>query len=212
MDLDSKLILAISKGRVLEEFLDFIKGTKFSLIKEPENTRKILVDTNTPHIKVLLVRGWDVPTYVTSGAAHLGIVGKDILMEKNSEEFIELRDLRIGNCRILLAGKGKNILKKPKLKVATKYPFIAKKYLSTIGIQSDIIYLHGSQEIAPDLGLADVVIDIVDSGRTLKENNLKEIKLIKNISTRLIVNKAALKTKDHIVDEFISKIDVSLRD
>ena len=158
------------------------------------------------------MRGWDVPTYVTSGAAHLGIVGKDILMEKNSEEFIELRDLRIGNCRILLAGKEKKILKKPKLKVATKYPFIAKKYLSTIGIQSDIIYLHGSQEIAPDLGLADVVIDIVDSGRTLKANNLKEIKLIKNISTRLIVNRAALKTKDHTMDEFISKIDVSLRD
>ena len=116
MDLDPKLILAISKGRVLEEFLDFIKGTTFSLIKEPKNTRKILVDTNTPHIKVLLVRGWDVPTYVTSGTAHLGIVGKDILMEKNSEEFIELRDLRIGNCPYFTCRKRKKYSKKTKAK------------------------------------------------------------------------------------------------
>jgi ATP phosphoribosyltransferase len=142
----NNLILALPKGRVLEDFLPIIKGTKFELKEDYLNTRKILLDTLTPEVKVLIIRGWDVPTYVTSGAAHVGIVGKDILLEKSSEEFIELSDLRIGTCRISLAGKSEMIEGKPKLKVATKYPETARKYLESIGVQAEIVYLHGSQD------------------------------------------------------------------
>ena len=200
----NNLILALPKGRVLEDFLPIIKGTKFELKEDYLNTRKILLDTLTPEVKVLIIRGWDVPTYVTSGAAHVGIVGKDILLEKSSEEFIELSDLRIGTCRISLAGKSEMIEGKPKLKVATKYPETARKYIESIGVQAEIVYLHGSQEIAPLIGLSDAIIDLVDSGKTLRENGLEELKVIREISTRMIVNKAALKTKNVLIEEMQS--------
>ena len=202
MNLDSQLILALPKGRILKEFLSLVEDTKFCPKVNPEKTRKILLETKTPHLKVLVIRGWDVATYVTSGTAHLGAVGKDILMEINTNQFIELTDLKIGKCRISLAGMQQNILKKAKLKIATKYPKIASEYLSSIGIKPEIVYLNGSQEIAPAMGLADAIIDLVDTGNTLKENNLIELRVIKDISTRLIVNKAALKTKGSLVEEF----------
>jgi len=198
------LIIALPKGRVFDDFLPLIRGTKFDLKEDPSCTRKILIDTNTPQVKVLIIRGWDVPTFVTSGAAHIGIVGKDILLEKNSEEFIELADLKIGSCRLSLAGKLEMIGGKSKLKIATKYPHSSKKYLESIGIQAEIVYLHGSQEIAPLIGLSDGIIDLVDSGKTLKENGLEELEIIREISTRLIVNKAALKTKTSLIEEIES--------
>ena len=197
----AKLVLALQKGRVLEEFLNLIEDTKFNLIENPVNTRKLLLDTTIPELQVLIIRGWDVPTYVTSGAAQLGVVGKDILMEKGSEDCIELADLKIGNCRMSIAGQRDNVMLNSKLKIATKYPQIAKNYLTSIGIQPEIIYLHGSQEIAPSLGLADVVLDLVDTGNTLQENDLKELKIIKNISSRLIANRAALKTKQSLIED-----------
>tara|TARA_Y100000590_G_scaffold179452_2_gene204571 strand:- start:341 stop:964 length:624 start_codon:yes stop_codon:yes gene_type:complete len=202
-----ELIIAIQKGRVLDKFLDLIKETRFQLKKNPKKTRKILIDTNTPNIKVLVVRGWDIPTYVSSGIAHLGIVGKDIIMEKESEEFIELEDLSICKCRLSLAAKSLNFNRKSKLKVATKYPNIAKTFLEEKGLQSDIIYLHGSQEIAPEMGLSDVIIDLVDSGKTLKENGLKEIEVVRDISTRLIANIASLKTKKNLIEDFMSSFN-----
>ena len=154
-------------------------------------------------VKILLVRGWDVPAYVTSGAAHLGVVGKDILVEKESEEFIELKDLGIGKCRLSLAGKKDLLIGSTRMKIATKYPKSSIKFMESIGIQSEIIYLHGAQEIAPLLGLSDAIIDLVESGKTLRENGLHEIQVIRDISTRLIVNKAALKTKSVLVQELL---------
>jgi len=202
------LIIALPKGRVFDDFLPLIRGTKFDLKEDPSNTRKILIDTNTPQVKILIIRGWDVPTFVTSGAAHIGIVGKDILLEKHSEEFIELADLRIGSCRLSLAGKPEMINGKLKLKIATKYPYSSKKYLESMGIQAEIVYLHGSQEIAPLIGLSDGIIDLVDSGKTLKENGLEELEIIREISTRLIVNKAALKTKTSLIEEIESTLSL----
>ena len=200
------LIVALPKGRVFEDCLPLIQGSKFQLIDDPSTTRKILLDTATPEVKVLLIRGWDVPTYVTLGAAHVGVVGKDILLEKSSEEFIELEDLNIGKCRISLAGNKEMIKGKKRLKVATKYPDTAKKYLESIGIQADIVYLHGSQEIAPQIGLSEAIIDLVDSGKTLNENGLEEIGVIRQISSRMIVNKAALKTKNELIKEIHSTL------
>ena len=203
---EDKLILALPKGRVFEECLPLIQGSKFQLLDDPNATRKILLDTATPEVKVLLIRGWDVPTYVTFGAAHVGIVGKDILLEKSSEEFIELEDLHIGKCRISLAGKKEIIEGRTRLKVATKYPDTAKRFLESLAIQAEIVYLHGSQEIAPLMGLCEAIIDLVDSGKTLKENGLEEMKVIREISSRLIVNKAALKTKNELIKEIRSTL------
>ena len=203
---EDKLILALPKGRVFEECLPLIQGSKFQLLDDPSATRKILLDTATPEVKVLLIRGWDVPTYVTSGAAHVGIVGKDILLEKSSEEFIELEDLHIGKCRISLAGKKEIIEGRTRLKVATKYPDTAKRFLESLAIQAEIVYLHGSQEIAPLMGLCEAIIDLVDSGKTLKENGLEEVKVIREISSRMIVNKAALKTKNELIKEIRSTL------
>lgn len=203
---EDKLILALPKGRVFEECLPLIQGSKFQLLDDPSATRKILLDTATPEVKVLLIRGWDVPTYVTFGAAHVGIVGKDILLEKSSEEFIELEDLHIGKCRISLAGKKEIIEGRTRLKVATKYPDTAKRFLESLAIQAEIVYLHGSQEIAPLMGLCEAIIDLVDSGKTLKENGLEEIKVIREISSRMIVNKAALKTKNELIKEIRSTL------
>ncbi len=202
-DKQESLILALPKGRVYEEVRPMLKGSNFELTDDPKKTRKLVLDTKNKKVKILLVRGWDVPAYVTSGAAHLGVVGKDILIEKESEEFIELRDLEIGKCRLSLAGKKDLLIGTTRMKVATKYPKSSIKFMESIGIQSEIIYLHGAQEIAPIMGLSDAIIDLVESGKTLKENGLHEIQVIRDISTRLIANKAALKTKSSLIQELV---------
>ena len=202
-DKKEPLIFALPKGRVYEEVFPVLKGSKFELTDDPKKTRKLVLDTKNKKVKILLVRGWDVPAYVTSGAAHLGVVGKDILIEKESEEFIELKDLEIGKCRLSLAGKKDLLIGTTRMKVATKYPKSSIKFMESIGIQSEIIYLHGAQEIAPIMGLSDAIIDLVESGKTLKENGLHEIQVIIDISTRLIANKAALKTKSSLIQELV---------
>ena len=203
---ESYLVLAIQKGRVLDSYLDLIKGTKFEFKQNPKKTRRILIETQSAKMKVLIVRGWDIPTYVSLGIADLGIVGKDILLEKENEDFIELVDLSICNCRLSLAGKSDDLIKSHKLSVATKSPKTARRFLEENGIQPDVIYLHGAQEIAPELGLSDAIIDLVDSGDTLKENGLKEIRKVRNISTRLIANVACLKTKEILIEDYKSTI------
>ena len=203
-DKQESLILALPKGRVYEDIRPILKGSNFELIDDPKKTRKLVLDTKNKKVKILLVRGWDVPAYVTSGAAHLGIVGKDILIEKESEEFIELKDLEIGKCRLSLAGKKDLLIGTARMKIATKYPKSSIKFMESIGIQSEIIYLHGAQEIAPIMGLSDAIIDLVESGKTLKENGLHEIQVIRDISTRLIANKAALKTKSPLIQELLN--------
>ena len=203
-DKQESLILALPKGRVYEEVLPILKGSNFELTDDPKKTRKLVLDTKNKKVKILLVRGWDVPAYVTSGAAHLGVVGKDILIEKESEEFIELKDLEIGKCRLSLAGKKDLLIGTTRMKVATKYPKSSIKFMESIGIQSEIIYLHGAQEIAPIMGLSDAIIDLVESGKTLKENGLHEIQVIRDISTRLIANKAALKTKSSLIQDLVN--------
>ena len=198
---DKPFVLALPKGRVFDDFIPALQGTEFALKDDPQNSRKMLLDTKRPEVKILVIRGWDVPTYITSGAAHLGVVGKDILKEKEEEEFVELADLGIGKCRLSLAGNENLLLGSSKLKIATKYPKAATKFMESIGIQAEIIYLHGAQEIAPILGLSDAIIDLVDTGKTLKENGLEEIKFISDISTRLIANKASLKTQSKLINE-----------
>ena len=203
MNKSNSLILALPKGRVYEDFIPMLEKTQFAIKDDVKKSRKMLLDTKHPGVKVLIIRGWDVPTYITSGAAHIGIVGKDILMEKEEEEFVELTDLGLGKCRLSLAGYEDVLTGSARLKIATKYPKSSIKFMETLGIQSEIIYLHGAQELAPLLGLSDAIIDLVESGNTLKENGLQEIQVIRDISTRLIANKAALKTKSSLIEELL---------
>ena len=198
---DKPFVLALPKGRVFEDFIPLLQETKFALKDDPKKSRKMLLDTKRPEVKVLVIRGWDIPTYITSGAANLGIVGKDILKEKEEEEFVELSDLEIGKCRLSLAGHDNLLQGTSKLRIATKYPKTAINYMNSIGIQAEIIYLHGAQEIAPTLDLSDAIIDLVDTGKTLEENGLKELEKISDISTRLIANKASLKTESTLINE-----------
>ena len=202
----NSLILALPKGRVYEDFIPLLEKTQFAIKDDVKKSRKMLLDTKHPSVKVLIIRGWDVPTYITSGAAHIGIVGKDILMEKEEEEFVELADLGLGKCRLSLAGYEDVLTGSARLKIATKYPKSSTKFMNSIGIQPEIIYLNGAQEIAPVLGLSDAIIDLVDSGKTLSANGLTEIQTIADISTRLIANKASMKTKSKIINEIMEAL------
>jgi ATP phosphoribosyltransferase len=204
--ISNSLILALPKGRVYEDFIPLLEKTQFAIKDDVKKSRKMLLDTKHPSVKVLIVRGWDVPTYITSGAAHMGIVGKDILMEKEEEEFVELADLGLGKCRLSLAGYEDVLKGSARLKIATKYPKSSTKFMNSIGIQPEIIYLNGAQEIAPVLGLSDAIIDLVDSGKTLTANGLTEIQTIADISTRLIANKASMKTKSKIINEIMEAL------
>ena len=203
MNKSNSLILALPKGRVYEDFIPLLDKTQFAIKDDVKKSRKMLLDTKHPSVKVLIIRGWDVPTYITSGAAHIGIVGKDILMEKEEEEFVELADLGLGKCRLSFAGYEDVLTGSARLKIATKYPKSSTKFMNSIGIQPEIIYLNGAQEIAPVLGLSDAIIDLVDTGKTLAANGLIEIKTIADISTRLIANKASMKTKSTIINEIM---------
>ena len=206
MNKSNSLLLALPKGRVYEDFIPLLEKTQFAIRDDVKKSRKMLLDTQHPNVKVLIIRGWDVPTYITSGAAHIGIVGKDILMEKDEEEFVELADLGLGKCRLSLAGYEDVLTGSARLKIATKYPKSSTKFMNSIGIQPEIIYLNGAQEIAPVLGLSDAIIDLVDTGKTLTANGLKEIKTIADISTRLIANKASMKTKSTIINEIMEAL------
>ena len=206
MNKSNSLILALPKGRVYEDFIPLLEKTQFAIKDDVKKSRKMLLDTKHPSVKVLIIRGWDVPTYITSGAAHIGIVGKDILMEKEEEEFVELADLGLGKCRLSLAGYEDVLTGSARLKIATKYPKSSTKFMNSIGIQPEIIYLNGAQEIAPVLGLSDAIIDLVDTGKTLTANGLTEIKTIADISTRLIANKASMKTKSTIINEIMEAL------
>ena len=206
MQENNSFILALPKGRVFEDFIPILQKTQFALKDDPKKSRKMLLDTEHKNVKVLVIRGWDVPTYITSGAAHLGVVGKDILMEKEEEEFVELLDLNLGKCRLSLAGSDEILTGSSRLRIATKYPKSSIKFMNSIGVQAEIIYLNGAQEISPVLGLSDAIIDLVDTGKTLKENGLDEIKVIADISTRLIANKASIKTRSTLINEIIEAL------
>ena len=206
MQENNSFILALPKGRVFEDFIPILQKTQFALKDDPKKSRKMLLNTEHKNVKVLVIRGWDVPTYITSGAAHLGVVGKDILLEKEEEEFVELLDLNLGKCRLSLAGSDEILTGSSRLRIATKYPKSSIKFMNSIGVQAEIIYLNGAQEIAPVLGLSDAIIDLVDTGKTLKENGLDEIKVIADISTRLIANKASIKTRSTLINEIIEAL------
>lgn len=207
----SAITIALSKGRIFEETLPLLAAAGIQPAEDPERSRKLIIGTNRPDVRIVIVRASDVPTYVEYGAADLGIAGKDVLLEHGGEGLYQPLDLKIARCRMCVAvprdfdyaaavGRG------ARLRVATKYIRVAREHFAAKGMHADLIKLYGSMELAPLAGLADVIVDLVSSGGTLKANNLMEVEEIMPISSRLIVNQASLKMKRELLQPVIDAI------
>ncbi len=209
------ITLALSKGRIFEETVPLLKAAGIEVLDDPEKSRKLILDTNQPNVRVLVVRATDVPTYVQYGGADMGITGKDTLLEHGSQGLYQPLDLQIAKCRISVAVKAdfdyaSAVKQGSRLKVATKYVAIAREFFASKGVHVDLIKLYGSMELAPLVGMADAIVDLVSTGNTLKANHLVEVERIMDISSRLVVNQAALKLKQEpirkIIDAFASAV------
>lgn len=209
------LTLALSKGRIFDETLPLLRAAGIEVLDDPEKSRKLILDTNHPQVRVVLVRASDVPTYVQYGGADLGITGKDTLLEHGSQGLYEPVDLGIARCRISVAVRqgfdyAAAVRQGSRLRVATKYVAIAREFFAGKGVHVDLIKLYGSMELAPLTGLADAIVDLVSTGNTLKANQLVEVEHIMDISSRLVVNQAALKLKQRelrpIIDAFANAV------
>ena len=204
------LTIALSKGRILDQTLPLLEKAGISISKSELESRKLILDTNLSDVKVIVIRASDVPVFVQHGAADFGIAGKDVLLEHGANGIFELLDLGISKCRLMVASKKDQDLNKSTLKVATKYVKSAKEYFYRQGKQVEVIKLYGAMELAPIVGLSDCIVDLVDTGNTLKANNLVPLELIQEISSRLIVNSAAFNTKHKDIKQWIQKIEQNL--
>ena len=204
------LTIALSKGRILDQTLPLLEKAGISIAKSELESRKLIPDTNLSDVKVIVIRASDVPVFVQHGAADIGIAGKDVLLEHGANGIFELLDLGISKCRLMVASKKGQDLNKSTLKVATKYVKSAKEYFYRQGKQVEVIKLYGAMELAPIVGLSDCIVDLVDTGNTLKANNLVPLELIQEISSRLIVNSAAFNTKHKDINQWIQKIEQNL--
>ena len=209
------ITIALSKGRIFEETLPLLRAAGIEVLEDPEKSRKLILTTNQPDVRVLVVRATDVPTYVQYGGADMGITGKDTLLEHGSDGLYQPLDLQIAKCRISVAVRqdfdyASAVKQGSRLKVATKYVAIAREFFASKGVHVDLIKLYGSMELAPLVGLADAMVDLVSTGNTLKANHLVEVEHIMDISSRLVVNQAALKLKQapirRIIDAFASAV------
>ena len=206
MKLKNNIVLAISKGRILDEGIKLLNKIGISTLEDMSDSRKLIHQTNNDLLNIVIVRAADVPTYVSNGAADIGIVGKDTIVEYNANNIYIPLDLNIAKCRMVLAGLP-NCSPGARIKVATKYVKCASDYFIKKKKQVDIIKLYGSMELAPILGLADYIVDLVDSGQTLKANGLVEIESIFDISSQLITNKASMKTKTESIENIINAFE-----
>ena len=205
-----RLVLAITRGRVLEDALKLLAGVGIVPTEDVRKSRKLVFATSRPDLSIMVLRGMDVATYVEHGIADLGLAGKDVLLEHGGNGFYEPLDLRLGLCRMMVAGLANEKELPTRLKIATKFTRTAKQYYASLGIQVDIIKLYGAMELAPVTGLAHRIVDLVETGHTLKANGLVALDLIENISTRLIVNESSYKTKFAAVQALILALEDSL--
>lgn len=204
------LTIAVSKGRIYEEALPLLAEAGITPIDDPKKSRKLILDTTRPDVKLVIIRATDVPTFVEYGAADLGIAGKDVLMEHGADSLYEPLDLGIAGCRLMTAAKVDAPPISGRIRVATKYVKTAQTYFADLGIQAEIIKLYGSMELAPLVGLADCIVDLVDTGNTLKANGLEPRELITTITSRLVVNKAAMKMKHQAIQALINQLEITL--
>ena len=207
----ANLVIALTKGRILEETLPLFAAADIVPTEDITKSRKLLFDTNVETVKLMVIRGSDVPTYVEFGSADMGVAGKDLILEHGSDGFYEPLDLQIAKCRLMTAVPVTEQTDSDVLKVATKFTNIAKHYFAEQGRQVELIKLNGALELAPSLGLADSIVDIVDTGKTLKANGLEPKDLIADISSRVIVNKASMKIKNAIIRDILSKLSTAVK-
>ena len=205
-----KLVIALTKGRILEEVLPMLETAGVIPAEDIGSSRKLLFDSNLPDVQLMVIRGSDVPTYVELGSADIGIAGKDMILEYGSQGFYEPVDLRIASCRLMTAAPVGARLDGSRLRVASKFVNIAKQYFARQGRQVDLIKLNGALELAPLMGLADCIVDIVDTGKTLKAHGLEPRELIAEISTRVIVNRAAMKIKHARVQALLQRLQAAV--
>jgi ATP phosphoribosyltransferase len=206
------LNIALSKGRILEEGLPLLERAGIRPTENPLKSRKLILDTNLPDVKLTIIRAADVPTYVQFGAADLGIAGKDVLMEYEGDGLYELLDLKIARCRMMVA-EPKSLASRDdpdswtRLRIATKYVKTTQRHFAAKGIQTDIIKLYGSMELAPLVGLSDRIVDLVDTGNTLKANGLAEVEHIADISAWLVANRASMKMKQQALKSLVNRLE-----
>jgi ATP phosphoribosyltransferase len=209
--MSEQLTIALSKGRIFKETLPLLAHAGIEAVDDPETSRKLILDTNHDDVKLVIIRATDVPTYVQYGAADVGVAGKDVLLEHGGSGLYEPLDLRIARCRLMVAGREHWSEQAQRLRIATKYVNSARRYFAQQGMQVEIIKLYGSMELAPLVGLSDLIVDVVDTGNTLKANGLRPLEKIADISSRLVVNKASMKRKHTRVQAFIDKIAEAVR-
>lgn len=206
MEFTSPITIALSKGRIFKDTLPLLKTIGIEPLDDPDTSRKLILDTNHEGVKLVLIRATDVPTYVQWGAADLGVAGKDVLMEHGGDGLYEPLDLGIAKCRMMVAGKPESDISGRRLRIATKYVRSARAYFAERGQQVEVIKLYGSMELAPLVGLSDLIVDLVESGNTLKANGLVPLQHMTDISSRLIVNKASWKTKHKTLHEMLESL------
>ncbi|MDI3534714.1 MAG: phosphoribosyltransferase [Thermosediminibacterales bacterium] len=201
-----QLTIALSKGRIMKDTLKLLQETGIECSDIYEDSRKLIFNSTKSRIKFIIAKPFDIPTYVEYGVADLGIVGKDVIMEEKKDVY-ELVDLKFGFCRLVVAGPKERKGYPPHPRIASKYPRIAEEYFMQKGEQVEIIKLNGSVELAPIIGLSDKIVDIVSTGKTLKENNLKELEEIDKITARLIANRVSFRLKSKRINDLIKKIN-----
>jgi ATP phosphoribosyltransferase len=212
----SSITLALSKGRIFDETMPLLESAGIVPLENPESSRRLVIATRRPDVKIIVVRASDVPTYVQHGAADLGIAGKDVLLEHGGEGLYQPLDLQIAKCRMMVAVPAgfdyeKAVRQGSRLRVATKYLKTAREHFAAKGVHVDLIKLYGSMELAPLAGLADVIVDLVSSGNTLRANDLKAVEEIVPISARLIVSQASLKLKRALVQPLLDAFDAGVK-
>ena len=208
---NSTLVIALNKGRPLASLLGVLENIGIKPTESPETSRKLVFPTSIPEISLLVLRGSDVATYVEHGIADIGMLGKDTLLEFSGQNYYELLDLGLAKCQLMVAGLVDEPPLPRRLTVATKFVDTAKRYYAKLGVQADIIKLSGAMELAPVMGLSDRIVDIVETGSTLKANGLEPKEWIEDISARLIVNKASFKTKHAALREIIDGVEHAVR-
>jgi len=200
------LTIALTKGRILKETLPLLERAGITPAEDISASRKLVFDTNLEGVRLLILRGSDVPTYVQYGAADMGVSGKDTLMEHGGDDIYEPLDLGIARCKLMTAAVSGSSVRSGRIRVATKYVNIARRYYAEQGRQADMIKLYGAMELAPIMALADEIVDIVDTGNTLKANGLEARETIADISSRIIVNRAAMKKKHQLIQPLLDKL------
>ncbi|SFC04113.1 ATP phosphoribosyltransferase [Marinospirillum celere] len=206
------LTLALSKGRILDDTLPLLAAAGIEPAEDIKKSRKLVFDTNLPGVRLLVIRATDVPTYVELGAADLGVSGKDVLMEHGEAGMYEPLDLQIAGCRLMTARIKGAAVPEGRRRVATKFVGIAKQWYAEQGIQVDLIKLYGGMELAPIMGLADEIVDIVDTGNTLRANGLEPCEHIADISSRLVVNQASMKMKYRQIQPLLQRLEKAVAD